>query len=749
VSYVDVAVFAPIEQLLTYQVPLELKGQIQVGSRILVELGRRKVMGVVIKHHRQKPTSGFTIKPVEDVVDAQPIVPLELLHFLCELANYYFVPLGEVMRLAMPAIHKQDAKRLENHLVDKVHGVGGRQVFMVEPSDQVEETGTLRGNALAILTHLRTHGRVSLAQLSKQWSNARSVVQKLAGQDLVRYYKQEQSRDPFFREPVVADVPPTLTGAQKEATTAINLALEGEKSQSFLLFGVTGSGKTEVYLHVLATAQAQGKGAVVLVPEIALTPQLVGRFRARFGDNLAVLHSGLHERDRLAMWNDLRNARVSVAIGARSALFAPVPNLGLVIVDEEHDSSFKQEEGVRYHARDMALLRAHRAGAVCVLGSATPSMESEYLSRTGKLTKITLPQRAKQSSRLPDVQFVDLRRTGPGPSGNRRLTLPLHRKLEATLARKEQAIIFLNRRGFSPSLVCERCGVTSSCSMCAVALTFHRKSGLLRCHYCDYERQFDGRCAHCSSDKVSLEGLGTERVEDTLAACFPEARVARLDRDVASGNEAEAILEKLRNHEIDILVGTQMVAKGHDIPNVTLVGVLNADSALSMPDFRASERAFQLLVQVAGRAGRGESRGTVIFQTWDPARPALVHAQHHDVASFMEDELESRRELNYPPFTRLALIRVSSADQDRTREVANQLAEIAKKTESVLAKHVEVLGPAPAPITRLRAKYRFRILLKAKQRSHLRTTLQAIAHLLPKVDHRVRVVIDVDPVSML
>src|SRR5262249_50537991 len=430
-------------------------------------------------------------------------------------------------------------------------------------------------------------------------------------------------------------------------------------------------------------------GVVMLVPEIALTPQLVSRFRARFGDDVAVIHSGLTPAERHAMWRRLHAGEVDVAIGARSALFAPVKNLGLVIVDEEHDPSFKQEEGVRYNARDMAILRAHLAGGVCVLGSATPSLESEQLARAGKARKILLPERTR-AQQLPTVEIVDLRRIGAGPTGDRRLSVFLHRAIEETLAAKEQTILFLNRRGFAPSIRCEGCGELSSCPHCTVALTFHRRSsqrpsagqGVMRCHWCDYEVPMPSHCPKCDSDQIALEGLGTEKLEDTLRSAFPEARIARLDRDVASGKSIEKVLDRVRAREVDILVGTQMVTKGHDLPHVTLVGVINADAALSIPDFRAAERAFQLLVQVAGRAGRGDAPGGWLSQTPTPEPPATFCGSRHDVRGFLERELVDRRELGYPPFSRVALVRVDAVEENTARTACDVLARVAREAAS-------------------------------------------------------------------
>ncbi|HRH00620.1 MAG TPA: primosomal protein N', partial [Polyangiaceae bacterium] len=581
--------------------------------------------------------------------------------------------------------------------------------------------------------------------------NARTLVRRLEALGLVTVGEQERARDAFFDAGVERDADKEPTAAQAGAIAALQAALFGETARPFLLHGVTGSGKTEVYLRAIAEAKRLGRGTVVLVPEIALTPQLVGRFRARFGDDVAVLHSGLSARERHDMWHLLREGKVDVAIGARSALFAPVARLGLIVVDEEHDPSFKQEEGVRYHARDMALLRARRAGAVCVLGSATPSLESEHLVSEGKLVRLTLPTRARDQA-MPRVTVVNLRRTGAGPTGDKRLSLPLHRALEENLAAGGQTILFLNRRGFSPALRCGACGTVASCPNCSVALTFHKASGsVLRCHTCDHEEPVRATCLACASPDVVLEGLGTERLEETLSAAFPTARVARLDRDVASGKDAEKVLARVRAREVDILVGTQMVTKGHDLPEVTLVGVLNADAALSMPDFRASERAFQLLVQVAGRAGRGETAGRVIVQTYDPTHPSIRFGIAHDTAGFVAAELVHRRELGYPPYSRMVLVRVDAADPELALQWAAHLGEIARAAprEGARRASVEVLGPAPAPIAKLKNRHRFRLMLRSSDRAGLRAAALAVVRAFGELPRQVRAQVDVDPVQMM
>jgi primosomal protein N' (replication factor Y) len=459
-----------------------------------------------------------------------------------------------------------------------------------------------------------------------------------------------------------------------------------------------------------------------------------------------VLHSGLTARERHGMWTRLHGGELDVAIGARSALFAPVRKLGLVIVDEEHDSSFKQEEGVRYHARDMAILRAHRASGVVVLGSATPSLESEYLTRSGRAEKLRLPGRARAQA-MPTVERIDLRRMGAGPTGDKRLSLPLHRAIEDTLAKKEQAILFLNRRGFAPSVRCQACGELAACPSCSVALTFHRRGGgTLTCHYCGYTRPSTPRCTKCGEASLVLEGLGTEKLEETLAAAFPTARVARLDRDVATGKGVERILARMRAREVDLLVGTQMVTKGHDLPHVTLVGVINADAALSIPDFRAAERGFQLLVQVAGRAGRGDAKGRVLVQTYDPEQPAIVFAACHDVDGFIDRELKDREELGYPPFSRIVLVRVEAVVE---AEASNATARLAEAARQVGASNVDVLGPAAAPLARLRNRFRYRVMLRSKDRKALRTVLAALELARADLPRSVRVAFDIDPMQLL
>jgi primosomal protein N' (replication factor Y) len=752
----DVAVPVPLGHPFSYGVPPELVNKVGPGKRVLCTFGARSALGVVLEvADREIDFDPRKLKQISAVIDEEPVLPSELLNFLRELSAYYMSPIGEVLRMALPALERRQMSALREKTDGaKLSGrtVSNRTMTIVrkreaEPGAVIPKLGP---RAREILDHLSGCGEAPLADLEQRKKGARAVAQRLVRAGLVDLDVRDAPAEPFFAHAVPRERAPRLTVAQTAAVAALVGLIRAGERRSFLLRGVTGSGKTEVYLRAIQACLEVGKGALVLVPEIALTPQLIARFRARLGDGLAVIHSGLGDAKRHVMWRSLRSGAARVAIGARSALFAPVPRLGLIVVDEEHDGSFKQEEGARYHARDMALLRAHRAGAIALLGSATPSLETEMLVRRGKLDLLELPERAHAAAVLPAIELVDLKRIGAGPTANPLISLPLHRAIEKTLAAGEQTILFLNRRGFAPSIICGGCGDIVRCALCSVALTFHRaRRGKMLCHYCDFEGVLPEACPACKAGPLLLEGLGTERLEDAIAQGFPTARVARLDRDVAKGAEAERVLERMRRAEIDILVGTQMVTKGHDLPGVTLVGVINADAALSMPDYRAAERAFQLLIQVAGRAGRSDRPGKVLIQTRNPAHPAVAFAARHDVRGFVEHELLDRKELGYPPFARLALLRLDDPDETRVHGAARDMAAAARKAAAAGGDLVKVLGPAPAPLARLRGRYRYQILLRAKERRPLRAALLALAIHRDRIGSRVRIAIDVDPVQMM
>ncbi len=621
----------------------------------------------------------------------------------------------------------------------------------------------------ALLRFLRERGPTALPAIRAALGDVAPAVKALVEAGQVRLETVEIGRRVEWGLGAAGggEAPAVLTRPQAEALQVLRAALASQTFAPFLLHGVTGSGKTEVYIRVIEAALAEGRGAIVLVPEISLTPQLVGRFTRRLGDRVAVLHSGLADGERLDEWRRARRGEATVVVGARSAVFAPIAPLGVLVVDEEQEGSFKQEDGVRYHARDVALVRARQAGAVCLLGSATPSIES-WARATGRiegaspLGYLRLPERV-EARPLPAVEVIDLRRKlaeAPAPRTPATPPAPVSPVLEAaiaeTLAAKRQALLFLNRRGYATFLLCPDCGTRFGCESCAVSLVYHRAERALRCHYCGASRPAPAICPKCQGTDVLQFGSGTERVEEWLATRFPEARLARLDRDAASGKGAvRDVLAGVAAGRVDILVGTQMVAKGHDFPGVTLVGVLLAESGLSLPDFRAAERSFQLLTQVAGRAGRGETPGRVLVQSYDPEHPAITFASAHDVEGFYEGELAARQELGYPPFRRLVNLRVDAPTEVGARRAAAWLASrVSSRLEAdrPLAEQVDLLGPAPAPISRLRGRHRFQLLLKGTASGPLRRLAAAVAAEARQpggLPGGVTLSLDVDPASLL
>lgn len=758
--FVEVAVPLPLRNGLTYAVPPGLEHHIAPGVRVVVPVSGQRVVGYVLGVSKAPPAEvdPSKLRPIFHLLEAEPVFSEDLLRFLREAADYYLHPIGEVLRTAAPAVERRRGDG------DDPRGTGSakaslkarwarvrEETFVSLTPEAIAEKPKLRGDRQAqVVAMLEARGEVSMAELRQQVKGARAAVESLKAKGAVSLALREIPDDPFFGAPVPKDVPPTLSPAQADAAAAIVGAVTRRERQTFMLHGVTGSGKTEVYLRAIEAAQKAGRGALMLLPEIALTPQLVARYRARFGDNLAVMHSGLKDQDRHAMWRKLHRGECSVVIGARSAVFAPVHDLGLVVVDEEHDGSFKQDDHFRYHGRDLALLRAHRAGVPCVLGSATPSVESYHAAMDGRYQLLHLPDRPT-AALMPSVEIVDLKRVGPrGPTGHELLSLPMVRAIDATLKRKEQVILFLNRRGFAPTVRCVRCDAAIECPSCSVALVLHRREGALRCHYCDFKVPFAGACITCGCTDLNLLGVGTEKLERALIDSFPSARIGRLDRDVASGMGTEAVLDKLRAGELDVLVGTQMVTKGHDMPRVTLVGVITADAALAFPDFRSAERTFQLLAQVAGRAGRRDLPGHVVIQSYQPEHPVLQHAKAHDFEGFFHEEIGARRELGYPPFGRLAAVKMDGPDEEKLQEMARRLDGFLRSTPEVLSGKVKVLGPAPSPLERLRGRWRMQSLLRCPERPALRRVLLALVDGMEAFTRDgIRVAIDVDPVQML
>jgi len=611
-----------------------------------------------------------------------------------------------------------------------------------------------------------------------------AAARALAAKGLAAYHEIAVRRDPFGMRALQRTTAPALTDEQTVAVRAIAAAIDEGPKKPFLLYGITGSGKTEVYLDAIARTRASGRGALLLLPEIALSAQVLDLLKARFGDEVAVLHSAISAGERFDEWRRIRTGEAPIVVGARSAVFAPVRNLGLIVVDEEHEPSYKQDSAPRYHARDVALYRAKISNAVCVLGSATPSIESYFRGKIGVYELLTITRRVSDRP-LPIVRLVDLRRqeqtrrkaekqaaalarrvaqAGDGASGADPanaplessplasvLSLELRDALGERLALHEQAIFFLNRRGFAPFLLCRDCGFAFRCANCDVTLTFHRASRLLQCHHCDFRRPAPDECPKCGGMKIHPFGIGTEKVEEAVLEAFPEARTLRMDRDTTERKGAHAaILRSFRRHEADVLIGTQMVAKGLDFPTVTLVGVINADTGLNMPDYHAAERTFQLLAQVSGRAGRGERPGEVFVQTFDPAHESIILAAKHDYEGFYYQEIVQRRDLRYPPFARLANVVATEEEEHRASEKCERIARALRNAIVNAGEdhEAQVLGPVACPLARIRNRYRWHLMLRSSTRPALVALLSAALAEL-SASERAGLTIDIDPTTML
>ena len=769
----------------TYRIPAAL-GPAEPGRRVLVPLGRRSATGVILGPGEPQPE----IKDALRLLDDGPLLTDEVLGLVRWAAAHYLSPLGPAVKAALPpGIDVQEARSAR--LTEAARSFLAAPGQLALPG-QEERTRALlmkaRSGARLTRAQLDALARRGLIEIVRDEAGPRVTVpqvemaEALPGELPIRAPKQREVLEwllaraaPVPVEELLAAFPaarPHLralvrrglartfdapagparieeapwgnqhhegTPAQAAALRELVAALDASAYAPFLLHGVTGSGKTWVYLEAIAHARSKGLGAVALVPEIALTPQLAGRFRARFGDDVAVLHSGLSERERLLEWQRVRDGRAGIVVGARSAIWAPVKRLGIVVVDEEHEPSYKQEERLRYHARDLALVRAQKASAVAVLGSATPSLETLKRARDGKLRRLVLPERV-DARPLPELVVV--RRA----VSDELLTPELRLALTDTVARGEQAILFLNRRGHTRTLLCSSCGSAQGCPNCSVALVLHRAGReQLRCHLCGHAERPRDACAACKSPKLIAFGGGTERVEEELRAALPRARLARLDRDAASGpGQAASILARFARRELDVLVGTQMVAKGHDFPGVTLVGVLDADGPLHIPDFRAAERCVQLLTQVAGRAGRGTQPGRVLVQAFRPDHPAV--AATRDPETFATQELAAREALRFPPFVRLAVVKLQGNNEARVRGGAERAAQTARALIS-RGEPAEILGPAPAPLAKIRGKFRWHLILRAKDHGPLHRIGRALrATQLPA---GVELALDVDPATLL
>ncbi|HIJ78483.1 MAG: primosomal protein N' [Desulfobulbaceae bacterium] len=812
-SYLEVAVAAPIEQTLTYTAPID-GIRLAPGQRLLVPLGRRLVTGYLLSFS-EKPQAEYKLRKIKDVLDEAPIFPEKMVPFFRWIAGYYHYPIGEVIKIALPAgLTPQSGRTLSitekgreswaqatadlqaahpwlRDLLDKgalgpaamrkIWGSKERRkieqwvaqgyldleqivagesvkkktetcVSLLQDPDHMPDAPFLKASEQKTISLLREMlllaPTVARLDLTRIYPGAAKALKSLADKGLIHLSERHVYRDPFGEPPIFSPKPERLTADQQTAMAAINPAIEQKRYTPFLLHGVTGSGKTEIYLRAAETALTEGRGVLILVPEIALASQLEGNFISRFGEQVALLHSGLSKGERFDQWHRILAGQAKIVIGARSAIFAPLADPGLIIVDEEHDGAYKQEDTLRYQARDLALLRGSQTGATVVLGSATPSIASYQHALSHKYTLLSLPQRVENRP-MPKVEIVNLQGV-PTVSGRPPLFSPqLTRAVRETLAQGQQSLIFLNRRGFAGCMICSDCGQPVQCNHCRISLTVHKGKGELICHYCGYSLTSATVCANCRSTKLVPVGFGTERVEDELRTLFPKARIARLDRDTTSKRgDFIKILRQMHQQEIDILVGTQMIAKGHHFPKVTLVGIVWADAGLGIPDYKSGERTFQLLAQVTGRAGRGDDPGRVIIQTHQPNHYSVVTARQHDYPTMFSREIELRQALGFPPFSRMINLGIDGETESKVKERAIHLAERARILSKPLA-GISVLGPAPAPLTKLRSKFRWQLLLKGTNIDLLHSLCRKLAKEHATLSSTVKLTVDVDPENML
>jgi primosomal protein N' (replication factor Y) (superfamily II helicase) len=806
-EFADISMPVPLDRSFTYRLPVSLRHRIQAGCRVIAPFARRKLMGVVIALHSNPPET--ECKEVLRLVDEQPVFNAEMLALANWVSEYYCAPLGEVLRGMVPlggearkgAVYSltgdgrdlirqsvlgldtespdqqilrllDERPRNETWLKQRVPGAASHLTRLAKKGLVVREQFILEKDPLRmaasrllveglqtpppleidgrklpkaereLLSFLALHpGEHLVSELEDLLKNASTAARSLARKNLLRVRPRPllpTGLGPGIRHP--------LNPRQQEALDAIAAALQTGSFHSFLLQGVTGSGKTEVYMHAIEAALAAGKGTLLMVPEIALTPAMAGHFVQRFGDKVAILHSAFHDAERASQWRRVQSGEAGVVVSTRSGIFAPIPNLGLILVDEEHDGSYKQDETPRYHARDVAVYRARMRDAVVVLGSATPSLETRCNADLGKYRRLQLPERVGGRP-MPEVTIVDMREEflqthDKGPFSRRMVEAVTER-----LQRNEQVMVLHNRRGFSTQVVCRACGHAAGCPHCAVTLTYHRRHRRMLCHYCGHAEEIPKVCSQCASEHLHFVGAGSEKIEDFLHQYFPEARIVRMDRDTVGGKRGyETILEGFREGAYDILVGTQMIAKGHDIPNVTLVCVVSADAALSLPDFRAAERTFQLLTQVAGRAGRGFTPGQVLVQTLHPDHYAVTLAATQDYEAFYETEIAFRKQLRYPPFAFLANVLVRHERQEEALRMITELKWLLDPPPP----QTRVMGPAEAPVPKLKSEYRYQILLKSASRPALRSTIVRIReHAYREQWNATAVVLDVDPLNLM
>lgn len=810
---INVAVCAPVDNLYTYSVPSELWPDISVGKRVLAPFNNRDVIGYIISINTDDNIT-YKLKDIRDILDPTPLFTENLIPFFSWISEYYLCPIGMVIQSALPGglnalpfksgvitekglallnsssvkpgqkkilawIKDNPKKRLPSPLY-QYYQLEKKGLISIEKQKPVNKTGPLEwtyvkfrkgyepgtlfsdanqlkaDNEPDFLRSLSVSEGMPLRGLSSRYKNGTYLVDKWIKKGVLVKYSKEVFRDPAGIILNPSPPPSSLSDQQETVLASLKKDMDKGAFSTSLLFGVTGSGKTEVYYNAISHVITLGKQAIMLVPEIALTLFTEGLFRSRLGNRVALFHSGLSKGERYDQWMMMLKDEVDLVIGARSALFAPLSRLGLIIVDEEYDSSYKQDEPPRYQARDAAVARGKMEKALVVLGAGTPSVQSYHNTEKKQYRLLNMPERVEKRP-LPDIQIVDMKSLSELEKldKDKLLSPVLEKALKENFERGKQTILFLNRRGFSRLYLCRACGESVKCPNCDLTLTYHLHAKELICHYCEFRLTPDNKCHECGHEGMRTYGFGTEKLERELAESLPGARIARFDRDTTrKKGQITKILKSFNNNELDILVGTQMVTKGYDFPNVTLVGVISADLSLGFPDFRAGERTFQILSQVAGRAGRGVDKGHVIIQTFNPGHYAIESAKKHDYLSFYEHEKQLRELLGYPPFGYLACIRFSGNDLGKTQATAKNIGQEMRGILEGWPKRgteILVLGPAEAPLSKLRGKYRWQLLLKSKKSGLLHFFLRRVQEASKEIlkGSGVNMVIDIDPYQML
>ncbi|MCD6486230.1 MAG: primosomal protein N' [Syntrophobacterales bacterium] len=805
--YISVAVSIPSAKPFTYAVPDGMENQIAVGKRVLVPFGKRKVTGYIVGS--TPSTEIKSIKSIIELLDTEPLFNAEDLEFYRWISDYYMHPLGKTLKASLPggidmesnlwASLSDNRKMEEDDLSDAQRGIIGilnehpnglsanrlkkdtgrknilddlrklQSLKYVNLEDRIRKADVkkkiekrikltspfpteikLTEKQGHIRDFLKRHGEVDLPSLREEFKNVQATIKRMETKGLVHTSTRESYRSPG--KPPHIGKQNTHIILNNKQTAALGEIISGIKSRKYfpcLLHGVTGSGKTEVYLRAIEKTVKLGGSAIYLVPEISLTPQLLSRIRNRFDETvIAILHSGIGRSTKYDEWRRIQKGEARIVIGARSAVFAPARDLRLIVVDEEHDSSYKQDDHLAYNARDLAIVRAKQRSATVVLGSATPGIQTYFNTKNKDFKLLELPERV-EGRELPRVDIIDMKKEGGGSGKNAPIfSRPLIEAIRNTLDDGKQTLLFLNRRGFHTFLYCLDCGYIFKCLNCSVSMTHHRNDNSLRCHYCNFRVKAPPVCPSCGGSRINSYGMGTERVEEEITTLFPGARVKRMDSDSTSKKGAyEKILKSLDRGEIDILVGTQMITKGHDFPGVTLVGVVSADNSLNIPDFRAAEKTFQVLTQVAGRGGRGDSPGRVIIQTFNPDNYAIMRAREYNYASFYDNEIQTRRELGYPPFSRMVNLTISATNEARITSCVKNLSAVARDLARQAGGNISVLGPAEAPLSRVKGRYRWHMLLKGNDIKALHALAGNILANTSETGLRIRV--DVDPVNFM